>query len=74
MATPELAFDGRLIRLAQQAIKGCLTDNYSVTIETLYWGAIVTDSQEVVFAHNLAFCPTGILREAYVGLLNELYA
>lgn len=41
LITPELAFDGRLIRLAQRAIKDCLTDDYSAEIETPYWGAIV---------------------------------
>jgi hypothetical protein len=72
--TPELAFDGRLIRLAQRAIKDCLTDDYGAEVETPYWAAIVTDSQEVVFSHNFAFRPTGIMREAYVGYLNDLYA
>lgn len=74
LETPELAFDGRLIRLAQRAIKDCLTDNYSATVETPHWGAIVTNSQEVVFTHNFAYRPTGIMREAYAGFLNELYA
>lgn len=72
--TPELAFDGRLIRLAQRAIKDCLTDNYSANFETPYWGSIINESQEVVFTHNFAFRPTGIMREAYVGHLNGLYA
>jgi len=71
---PELAFDGRLIRLAQRAIKDCLTDNYQSEIETPYWGAVVTQSQEVVFTHNFAYRPTGIMREAYVGYLNTLYS
>ncbi|SEI09631.1 hypothetical protein [Paracoccus alkenifer] len=72
--TPELAFDGRLIRLAQRAIKDCLTNDYRAEVETPYWGAIVTETQEVVFTHNFAFRPTGIMREAYVGYLNDLYA
>ncbi len=74
LETPELVFDGRLIRLAQRAIKDCLTDNYSANVETPYWGAIITESLEVVFTHNFAFRPTGIMREAYVGYLNDLYA
>lgn len=74
LETPELAFDGRLIRLAQRAIKNCLTHDYSANVETPYWGAIVTEIQEVVFTHNFAFRPTGIMREAYVGYLNDLYA
>lgn len=74
LETPELAFDGRLIRLAQRAIKDCLTDKYDANVETAYWGAIVTESQEVVFTHNFGFRPTGMMREAYVGYLNDLYA
>lgn len=74
LETPELAFEGRLIRLAQRTIKDCLTDDYSAEVVTPYWGAIVTDSQEVVFTHNFAFRPTGIMREAYSSFLNERYA
>ncbi|WP_152967629.1 hypothetical protein [Pannonibacter phragmitetus] len=74
LETPELAFHGRLIRLAQRAVKDCLTDDHRANVEIPYWGAIITDSQEVVFTHNFAFRPTGIMREAYVGYLNELYA
>ncbi|MBG3979423.1 hypothetical protein [Pseudomonas aeruginosa] len=74
LETPELAFEGRLIRLAQRTIKDCLTDDYSAEVVTPYWGEIVTDSQEVVFTHNFAFRPTGIMREAYSGFLNERYA
>jgi hypothetical protein len=48
LETPELAFDGRLIRLAQRAIKECLTEDYSANVETPYWGVIVTEGQEVV--------------------------
>lgn len=74
LETPEMAFDGRLIRLAQRAIKDCLTDDYSAEVETPYWGSIVTELQEVVFTHNFAFRPTGMMREAFVGYLNDLYA
>ncbi len=74
LETPEMAFHGRLIRLARRSIKDCLTHDYCANVETPYWGAIVTQSQEVVFTHNFALRPTGILREAYVGYLNDLYA
>ena len=74
LETPELAFDGRLIRLARRAVKDCLTDDYRSEVEIPYWGAIVVESQEVAFTHNFAFRPTGILREAYVDYLNDLYA
>ncbi len=74
METPKLAFYERLIRLAQRAIKDSLTDAYSADVETPYWGAIVNEGQEVVFTHNFAFRPTGMMREAYVGHINDLYA
>ena len=74
LETPELAFDGRLVRLAQRAINDCLTNAYRAEVETPYWGSIVTESLEVAFTHNFAFRPTGVLREAYVDYLNDLYA
>ncbi|WP_438279556.1 hypothetical protein [Pseudomonas alabamensis] len=74
LETPESGFEGRLIRLAQRAIKDCLTHNYSAEVGTPYWGAIVKSMPEVVFTHNFAFRPTGIMREAYVCHINQLYA
>ncbi|MCF5022321.1 hypothetical protein [Pseudomonas lurida] len=71
---PEWAFEGRLIRLAQRAVKDCLTDRYNAEVETPYWGAIVTNSLEVGFTHNFAYRPTGMMREAYSGFLNEKFA
>lgn len=69
-----MAFDGRLIRLAQRAVEDCLTHNHSAEVETPYWGAIVTNMQEVVFTHNFGFRPTGMMREAYIAHLNAIYA
>jgi hypothetical protein len=43
-------------------------------LELPLWSAMVVSSQEVVFTHNFGFRPTGILREAYVSYVNELYA
>ncbi|MGX9181820.1 hypothetical protein [Mesorhizobium sp. BHbdii] len=74
LEAPQLAFDGRLIRLAQHALKDCLTNNYEGEVETPYWGAMVTSVQEVVITHNFAFRPTGMMREAFVGYLNGVYA
>ena len=71
---PELAFHERLIRLARRAIKDCLTDDYIANVELPSWATIVTESKEVVFTHNFSFRPTGMMREAYVGYLNDLYA
>jgi hypothetical protein len=73
MEAPALAFDGRLIRLVQRAVKECLTGNFSTEIETVSWGHVVTETQEVVHSHNFGFRPTGMMREAYVGYLNDLY-
>lgn len=70
----EMAFDGRLIRLAQRAVEDCLTHRHSAEVETANWGGIVTDMQEVVFTHNFGFRPTGMMREAYVAHLNAIYA
>lgn len=74
LEAPELAFDGRLIRVARRAVKDCLTHDHNAAVETPYWGAIVNEGQEVVFTHNFAFRPTGIMREAYVHYINEIYA
>jgi hypothetical protein len=67
---PQLALSGRLIRLAQRALRDCLTHNYDGEAETPYWGSIVTSVQEVAITHNFAFRPTGMIREAYVSYLN----
>jgi hypothetical protein len=72
--SPQLAFSGRLIRLAQRVLKDCLTHNYGGEAETPYWGAIVTSAHESAITHNFAFRPTGMMREAYVSYLDGLYA
>ncbi len=72
--SPLYGFHGRLLRLAQRAVKDCLTDNYGCELEMPYWKAMVVSPQEVVFAHNFAFWPTGVLREAYTYYLNRVYA
>lgn len=71
---PELGFYGRLLSIAQRAIKDCLTDNYGCDLETPFWSAMVVSMQEVVFTHNFGFRPTGVMREAYVSYLNSIYA
>lgn len=71
---PELGFDGRLIRIAQRAVRECLTHNHRCEVETPFWAAVVNSMEEVVNTHNFAFRPTGILREAYVSHLNNIYA
>jgi hypothetical protein len=43
-------------------------------METPLWSVIVTEAQEVAFTHNFAFRPTGMIREAYVSYLNDVYA
>lgn len=71
--SPLLGFHGRLLRLAKRAVKDCLTHNYDCELETPNWSAMVVSPQEVVFTHNFAFQPTGILREAYTYYLNRAY-
>lgn len=71
---PELGFDSRLFSLAKRAIKDGLTHDYRCELESAVWSAMVVSSIEVVFTHNFAFRPTGILREAYSNYLNMIYA
>lgn len=70
---PRYAFDGRLLRLAQKAISDCLEHGKEYELETPLWAGMVRSTQEVVFTHNFGFHPTGILREAYVSYLDQLY-
>lgn len=70
---PSFAFDGRLLRLAKKAISGSLAHGQRCELETPLWAAMVNSSQEVVFTHNFGFRPTGVLREAYVAYLDQLY-
>ena len=72
--SPLLGFHGRLLRLAKRAVKDCLTHNYNCELEMPNWSAMVASAQEVVFTHNFAFQPTGVLREAYTYHLNRAYA
>jgi len=69
-----LAFDGRLCRIAQRAVEDALTHNQRCHLETPLWSAMVLSSLEVVFTHNFGFHPTGMMREAYTGYLNAIYA
>ncbi len=71
---PELGFDGRLRRIAQRAVRECLTHNHGCEVELPLWATVVNSMEEVVITHNFAFRPTGILREAYVSHLNNIYA
>ena len=71
---PILAFDGRLASIAKRAVKDCLTHEYGCELETPLWSAMVVSGPEVVFTHNFGFRPTGVMREAYVGYLNTIYA
>lgn len=70
---PRFAFDGRLLRLAEKAISDCLAHNQRCELETPLWAGMVQSSHEVVCTHNFGFRPTGILREAYVAYLDQLY-
>lgn len=72
--TPEMAFDGRVIGIAQRAVRDCLTHTSRGEVETPYWGAIVGSFIEVVATHNFGFRPTGMLREAYTSYINQRFA
>jgi hypothetical protein len=63
---PELGFDGRLARTAKRAIEDCIEARYSSHLEFPYWGGMVTEMVETVFADHIGFRPTGMFREAYV--------
>lgn len=71
---PLYAFDGRLIRLAQRAVRDTMTHAATGEVELPLWSSMVTSVTEVVISHNFAFRPTGMLREAYVSFLNDIYA
>lgn len=71
---PLYGFHERLMRLAQRAVKDCLMHSYGCELEMPNWNEMVVSPQEVVFTHNFAFRPTGVLREAYTYYLNRTYA
>lgn len=70
---PMLGFDGRLISIAQRAVKDCLTNHYQAEIELPLWSSMVVSMIETVFTHNFGFRPTGMMREAYVSHLTTIY-
>jgi hypothetical protein len=71
---PELGFDSRLIEIAKRAVTDCLTHDNPCELETPCWSSMVTSLLEVVYTHNLAFRPTGMMREAYTSHINSIYA
>lgn len=70
---PIYGFHGRLIRIAQKAVKECLTHEHQCEVELPLWSYMTTSFIETVSTHNFAFRPTGLLREAYVSHLNNIY-
>ena len=71
--TLEHGFDGRLVRIAQRAVRECLPRNLQVEVSIPLWSVVHVNPVEVVFSHNFGFRPTGMLREAYTAYLEELY-
>jgi hypothetical protein len=71
--SPKLAFHGRLLSLAKRTLDHSLKDGTSMELENPLWSEMVTSMIEVVFTHNVAFHPTGLLREAYVSVLMATY-
>ncbi len=73
LESPKFGFTGRLIKIAQQALEDCLTQNVKIEIETPSWSYMSTSMVEVVFTHNFAFRPTGVFRKAYISHINQLH-
>jgi hypothetical protein len=70
---PKLAFHGRLLSLARRVLDHSLKVGTQTELENPLWSEMVTSMIEVVFTHNVAFHPTGLLREAYVSVLTSTY-
>lgn len=70
----ESGFQGRLLTIAQRALKETLTHNPTVELEMPFWSSMITDMIETVFTHNLGFRPTGILREAYLANISAQFS
>lgn len=70
---PKLAFHGRLLSLAQRVLNHSLKTGADTELENPLWSEMVNSMIEVVFTHNVAFHPTGLLREAYVSMLAATY-
>lgn len=74
LEAPSSGFNSRLWRLAQRALREAVSADCTTEIETVPWSGMVKTSIEVVFTHNIAFRPVGILREAYVQFLQNSHA
>jgi hypothetical protein len=70
---PKLAFHGRLLSLARRVLDHSLKAGTDSELENPLWSEMVTSMIEVVFTHNVAFHPTGLLREAYLNVLTRAY-
>lgn len=70
---PASGFQGRLIRIAQKAVKDSFTHDHDCYVELPLWEYMVTSFVETTATHNFAFRPTGLLREAYVAHLDNIY-
>jgi hypothetical protein len=71
---PRLGFLGRLIDIAQRAVRECLDHGLKADLECPLWSGMVTSTIEVAIQHLFGFRPTGIMREAYSSHLRTLYA
>lgn len=63
---PELGFTERLCRIAKCAVHDCIDATHSSRLELPYWGGMITQMVETVFADHIGFRPTGMFRDAYV--------
>ncbi len=70
---PRNGFDGRLVSIAQRALFDCLPVEGGTELDFPSWNSMIKEGIEVVYTHNLGFRPTGLLREAYVSYLTDIY-
>ncbi len=70
---PNSGFDSRIFQIADRTANECLADDCQSEIESSLWTHMINNSMEVVHSHNFAFQSTGIVREAYLGYLNNIY-
>ena len=70
---PRHAFLGRVIRLAERAIRDSLSHGQRYEIGVPQWSAMVRSIVETATCTNFGFRPTGLFREAFVTYINRLH-
>lgn len=70
---PESGFEARLSSIGLRALNDSMKENLEYELGYPIWSVMVQKDIETVYTHNLAFSPTGILREAYVSHISKLH-